>query len=679
MVFLYIEIPKILAILGRIQFRGRVLMKSMLAEKFLPKCKLLEFHHWSFQVMAIMSFLFAAYIAIRYANQVPLDLHSFRQTQTALTAFWFTKNSFKLAYETPVAGPPWSIPFEFPLYQYLVAHAAKFSGISLGIVGRITSFIFLVMCLVPIRFIIRDLKLPGTVFYIFMALFLSSPLYLYWSRTFMIETAAIFFAVAAIRYFVCIIQKNCSRINVILYIVFIILSILQKATTGLPVLAVLCLVYIMFIAKRIKSSVHFNFVQEAIPVIIYFFLPLIVGIAWTLYTDHVKGLNGIGVNLVSSALKQWNWGTIDQRFSLAFYDDLLSSRIFLQNLSGPLGVVIIIGSLVARGRVQVKSIVVISLLFGLTPLFLFTNLHIVHDYYPVSNVIFLIFAVAVPMGSILISRMGKWVCFVICLVMVGNNYLNFAKKYYDPITDVYSKKNSGEYAVADFLKREVPAGKSFVAFGNDWSSSLSYLSERKSFTVPTFFKKYNDISLHPEHFIPENNLGAIVLCPSVKKPTIGDLMAWSTDHRTWKIGEVHGCYVALPEMLPANTKNISQAQCQGSIDRAGEVQIENSRFLAVNGWSAINGEKGIIPDKIFITIQKDNNEPLFAETLKVTRADVNANFGQPDNIDLGFSRILNVDSLNGRYKLGLARLNKGHLESCQLQKEIFINSKLSNE
>jgi hypothetical protein len=44
-----------------------------------------------------------------------------QQTQTALTAFWHLRGSPILAYETPVVGYPWSIPFEFPTFQILAA------------------------------------------------------------------------------------------------------------------------------------------------------------------------------------------------------------------------------------------------------------------------------------------------------------------------------------------------------------------------------------------------------------------------------------------------------------------------------------------------------------------------------------------------------------------------------
>lgn len=49
-----------------------------------------------------------------------LDMFSFRQTQTAISVLWMIKEGHYLNYQTPVLGFPWSIPFEFPLYQWMV-------------------------------------------------------------------------------------------------------------------------------------------------------------------------------------------------------------------------------------------------------------------------------------------------------------------------------------------------------------------------------------------------------------------------------------------------------------------------------------------------------------------------------------------------------------------------------
>src|SRR5258707_7658240 len=120
-----------------------------------------------------------------------LDLHAFRQTQTALSVYWLIHGGPWLAYETPVLGASWSIPFEFPLYQWLVALLALLH-VPLDVAGRLVYFAFYAATLWPLWVFIRSVGL-GRVAYLNTAiLFMTAPLYLYWSRTFLTESCSLF-------------------------------------------------------------------------------------------------------------------------------------------------------------------------------------------------------------------------------------------------------------------------------------------------------------------------------------------------------------------------------------------------------------------------------------------------------------------------------------------------------
>lgn len=48
---------------------------------------------------------------------------------------------------TPVLGAPWSIPFEFPFYQWLAALLSSITGMSADNSGRLVSTVFHVGCI----------------------------------------------------------------------------------------------------------------------------------------------------------------------------------------------------------------------------------------------------------------------------------------------------------------------------------------------------------------------------------------------------------------------------------------------------------------------------------------------------------------------------------------------------
>lgn len=127
-------------------------------------------------------------------NKPILDRHEFRQLQTAVSAHWIKQDGYRLDYETPLFGPPWSIPMEFPVYQWCVARLSRATGLPLEQSGRATSIFFLLATLPAVCRLagLAGLARPGRL--LVAAAVLSSPVYLFYGRTFMIETTALCFA-----------------------------------------------------------------------------------------------------------------------------------------------------------------------------------------------------------------------------------------------------------------------------------------------------------------------------------------------------------------------------------------------------------------------------------------------------------------------------------------------------
>src|SRR5438128_2021587 len=86
------------------------------------------------------------------------DLHDFRQTQTAICTYYMAREPFKLAYEMPVLGPPWSIPLEFPIYEWVVASILKAFHTNLDQTGRFVSVAFYLLTLLPAWMLLGSLK-----------------------------------------------------------------------------------------------------------------------------------------------------------------------------------------------------------------------------------------------------------------------------------------------------------------------------------------------------------------------------------------------------------------------------------------------------------------------------------------------------------------------------------------
>src|SRR3990167_921924 len=69
--------------------------------------------------------------------------NSFRQAMTAITVWTFINEGISLlGYKTPVFGPPWTIPFEFPIYQLTVAFVVRLGIDNIDLAGRIVAILY---------------------------------------------------------------------------------------------------------------------------------------------------------------------------------------------------------------------------------------------------------------------------------------------------------------------------------------------------------------------------------------------------------------------------------------------------------------------------------------------------------------------------------------------------------
>ncbi len=145
-------------------------------------------------LLGIVSLGFSFYAtSVGFDNSL-FDFHGFRQTQTAIAADSIMHGGGFLHYETPVLGPPWSLPFEFPLYQGIVAGVAKTLSTPLDQTGRFVSILCYFLCFFPLASILSSIGLRNVGMIPPLALFAMSPLYVFVSRLFMIESMAMLFS-----------------------------------------------------------------------------------------------------------------------------------------------------------------------------------------------------------------------------------------------------------------------------------------------------------------------------------------------------------------------------------------------------------------------------------------------------------------------------------------------------
>lgn len=402
------------------------------------------------------------------------DFHGFRQTQTAITAEYMEHGSF-LRYETPVVGPPWSIPFEFPLYQEIVASISRHLSTPLDETGRAISILFFYLSFLPLASILRRLRFQTIQILAILALVAVSPLYIFVSRLFMIESTALFLSLMYLDQILRLtIGDRPWRYQTMVWAaIFGALAGMVKVTTFAPYLALGVGVLGWHIWKRREKA-------RGRPALVISVLslcvlaPVVCTSLWTKFSDIEKAKNPLGAYMTSRSLRYWNFGTLHQRLTLESYHRLWQ-HIYLQ--TGPYSAVALLILLYAILVRRWSHIVLLCLALYVGTLMLFFNLHVVHPYYSYSNAIFLIVAIGVLIAGLLALPGRKaWIGVTVLALEIFAFFHAYRQTFYP-----YQAQNApGRPLAAAIIDQTTKPQDVILITGMDWSSELPYQSRRRA-------------------------------------------------------------------------------------------------------------------------------------------------------------------------------------------------------
>ena len=332
-----------------------------------------------------------------------------------------------------------------------------------------------------------------------------------------------------------------------LSVFFAVMSGLTKSTTYLSFLVAVGLLvfYLLLFRQNLIEKVR----RSLLGVLCVVLISITSTFVWIKYSDSIKSLNPNAKALTSSALEVWNYGTIEQRFSRSFWFDLIFQRTLLGNLGAGLGLLVIIIFFLLRSDPKNKLIVSALIVMFFTPLFVFTNLHIVHWYYQVSNQIYLFLALAIILGNWVGRIPKKFSNSVTALVILISviNFTVFQLKFSEYAEKDFTRQNSQILSVADFIKKNTGNNEYILIYGQDWSSALAFAAERKTATLPSWIPTYSESYKNPKILFNQKNPGAIVDClvhtNDDVRPTMKDLESVSNKIGLVRYVELGGCRI----------------------------------------------------------------------------------------------------------------------------------------
>jgi hypothetical protein len=406
-----------------------------------------------------------------------LDLHQWRQTHTAFSAYEMVRGGPFWRYLTPILGPPWPSPIEMPLYQWIVATVARSRSLDLHATGRGVSVAFFAATLVSSWFALDLLEVRPRYRPIFVALALTSPLYLFWSRTFMIESTALFFAITYLLALHRATKDGAKRRQAILWLIAAlaagVVGGMVKVTTFVP----------WWTGAAILATTRWwrrPWPREMTAgVAVGLIVPVLAAAGWLAFSGAVKAENPLSARLAWSTVAWQHFGPLAMRLSPRSWYMVPGSTILGRTRHTVIGSLVVFAAawlaIVWLRRRLTPALVCIALY--VLPIAIFMHLYTAHVYYSYANGLLLITMVGCGIVALLERRDAtSWLglaLFTTALLAGSTNYLG--GYYVDQQSDDLSL-----WPLATVLQRQLPAGDVLLIYGLDLNPQVPYMAQRRA-------------------------------------------------------------------------------------------------------------------------------------------------------------------------------------------------------
>lgn len=409
-----------------------------------------------------------------------LSGHEFRQAQTALTIQAILDDGYQFDYATPVLGKPWSIPMEFPLYQIAVAKVCGLFGLPLAEGGRWVSLVCFGLALPALGWLVRMTGLSRGASCLALGPVILAPVYVFYSRTVMIESMALaasaWFLLATLQY-----RRQPRAGWLALALIAGVVAVLVKPTTW----AVFCLPWaFLHLHDTFRWIRHGEggWRRVVVPAVLIGLPLLAVGFSWVAMADAIKAFNPNAQFLESSALRNFNFGTVAQRLDANTYVAMFNHW----------------GTTILPPAVLLPAVVIVLLwrktrlaaALGLGAFLLgqgiFLNLYLLHDYYYYANAVMLCLAVGVGIGTLWDLAPHRLFPRPAALILLAGLGAAQFGVYRGGLLANQSQGSGVNNLLETTVRALTEPDDVIVVHAETWAAILPYFSHRRALMIPDF-------------------------------------------------------------------------------------------------------------------------------------------------------------------------------------------------
>lgn len=401
----------------------------------------------------------------------------FRQTQTAMSALFIQReHNFSLAYPTPVMGAPWSIPLEFPLYQWAVVGLSNATSTPLIQAGRTVSLVCFYLTLPALYLLLALLGLGSSQRLLVLAFVLSCPLYIFYAQSFLIENMGWMFGLWFLLGFMRATEQRAGAWWLLA----------AAAGSGAALVKVTTLAFFLLPAVawgiwllwRERPSRHQGSRKTWLRIIgqsiLSLALPIVMAEVWIRYTDAIKAQSVGGAFLVSSHQRGYIFG-IGVRFSWEYWSQHFAI-LFLEIASWPV-LTVALAAVIWTRRWWPVTAVLVGCFFAVQVVF--PILYAWHSYYYITNAFLLMVVIGLAADGLLRSRLPRAVAWSVVFGLLGLQAWTFYRVHYPILTDPHPRDN----VIPRVMRLVTELNDVMVVAGDDWNSIYPFYSERRTLMI----------------------------------------------------------------------------------------------------------------------------------------------------------------------------------------------------
>jgi hypothetical protein len=425
-------------------------------------------------VIALLSHVF---LATRNWTAGFMAGHEFRQAQTAITSYYIDRqDNFSLLYETPILGKPWvGLLLEVPVYEWSVVGLSRATGLPHYLAARSVSLACFYLALPAFYLLFGRLGVSRSRRLLPLALILTCPVYIFYSRAFLMESMELMCCAWFLFGFVWMMDRRRWFWFLLATMAGTGAALIKSATLAIwliPAAAYAAGLLWRDLRARTGWRAPLETVFWGLAGVI---VPLGALELWIGLTDPIKAAHASCWIFTSKNLSQGNWGLTDfvGRFSGRTWGILLDrwrEAIMPQWLIISGLVIGVICFPQVRGRV-----------LGLAAVFLLAQLlfpfaYAYQDYYFYACAAFLLAAFGLALHGLLDSRLPRGLCWLLVVVVPAAQLHNYWRGYY-PSQMVQS---NGGFSFTETLRDFLPRESVIIVAGADWAAMIPLYAQHKA-------------------------------------------------------------------------------------------------------------------------------------------------------------------------------------------------------